>query len=412
MSIKSGIGIGGAQVFDTSGITDAFYKQYLQKQKENQAYAENIANTLAKYDSTGLNDKDKLETDAMYNKVVNDYEKLQTSKLTPSEKALISSSLKQKMQKIKDFTSGALNFYKEKQDVGIEFAKNKYQYEPSALQAYEPIKNDGSYTNALKNNLASPKSLLLKRTPDNKLIDANQDKFSKFLDAASKSIQATPELSQDKKTYINFVKIEPEKVNKAVFGLLADDAFKYNLTNNFKEANPNVEPTDDNLVKFFIQDYSAKKGIDPYKYAVKREKVPEPKAPKKPKQLTPKAISDATWEQMNRDAFSSDKVTSDRALAEISAIAGKKAEIKRKQGGGYTLMYNPIVMIDGEQTRLDKPITKNVNSRGELLATLRDAGVTGSVAGAFRRLEPITPKAKTSPKKELSWAEKQKQKNK
>lgn len=277
MPIRSGIGIGGAQIFDTSGIQDAYYKQYLQKQKQDQAYAEDLANNLAKYDTTGLTPDDAKYADSLYNDLKNKYFTVNTK--DPRQRALASAELKSGMQKIKDFTFNAKKFPLDNQKVGIELAKNRFMYPDEVVQAYEKNIKGKPYYQVMQSGIGDINQILTQRNPDNSRIDKSLKTLDAQLkDAAEKNVKGIKtEFTPDKKQQVYQYTTDQNTAKAIAKSLLTDDATKYNWYYNFKQANPNIEPNDDVVADYIVKQREAKYQGNPYTFkggvkAVAKEK--------------------------------------------------------------------------------------------------------------------------------------------
>jgi hypothetical protein len=278
MRIKTGIGVGGAQIFDTSGIQDAYYKQYLQKQKQDQAYAEDLANNLAKYDTTGLTPDDAKYADKLYSDLKNKY--LQVNIKDPKERALANAELKSGMQKIKDFTYNAKKFVGDNQKVGIELAKNRFMYPDEVIQTYDKNIKGQPYYQVMQSGIGDVNQILTQRNPDNSLID----KSLKTLDAqlkgaAEKNVGGIKtEFTPDKKQQVYQYTTDQKTAKAIAKSLLTDDATKANWYYNFKQANPNIEANDDIVSDYIVKQREAMYQGNPYAFkggvrAVAKEKT-------------------------------------------------------------------------------------------------------------------------------------------
>jgi hypothetical protein len=278
MRIKTGIGVGGAQIFDTSGIQDAYYKQYLQKQKQDQAYAEDLANNLAKYDTTGLTPDDAKYADKLYSDLKNKY--LQVNIKDPKQRALANAELKSGMQKIKDFTYNAKKFVGDNQKVGIELAKNRFMYPDEVIQTYDKNIKGQPYYQVMQSGIGDVNQILTQRNPDNSLID----KSLKTLDAqlkgaAEKNVGGIKtEFTPDKKQQVYQYTTDQKTAKAIAKSLLTDDATKANWYYNFKQANPNIEANDDIVSDYIVKQREAMYQGNPYAFkggvkAVAKEKT-------------------------------------------------------------------------------------------------------------------------------------------
>jgi hypothetical protein len=396
MRIKTGIGVGGAQIFDTSGIQDAYYKQYLQKQKQDQAYAEDLANNLAKYDTTGLIPDDAKYADKLYSDLKNKY--LQVNIKDPKQRALANAELKSGMQKIKDFTYNAKKFVGDNQKVGIELAKNRFMYPDEVIQTYDKNIKGQPYYQVMQSGIGDVNQILTQRNPDNSLID----KSLKTLDAqlkgaAEKNVGGIKtELTPDKKQQVYQYTTDQKTAKVIAKSLLTDDATKANWYYNFKQANPNIEANDDIVSDYIVKQREAMYQGNPYAFkggvkAVAKEKTGVAGGGK------PK--DEDVWESYIAGAFGKNK---DINLRNIKSIAGDKAEITPK-GSGYNVKIKPTVDVLGGNQQMFMgnigAVTKYASNPAELRNILASAGITGKGALSNQRLGGVSkPTTQSQPK--------------
>ena len=254
--IQTGIGVGEAQVIDSSGIVNSFVKAYQLKQKEDQLFAEKIADNLSKFDTTGLTGKDLERATKMYDDLRGFDENLYN--LSRKEKTLLDAKIRKEMNGIKSFVSNAKQFYKDRQDFSIEYNKDKYSFLPE-VQPYVDKVTTLSYGEALDQNLGDINSYRMKRTPDMRVVD---DLFNDF----AKSVKLLTDDSKPITETVNKVTTtyriaDPKAVDAAARVILTDDGKKFAVVDQFKKQNPNVPPpTDNDLVAFIKKVYENKNG--------------------------------------------------------------------------------------------------------------------------------------------------------
>lgn len=254
--IKTGIGVGEAQVFDTKDIVNTFIKTYQLKQKQDQLFAEKIADNLSKFDTTGLTGKDLERATKMYDDLRGSYANLYN--LSGKEKTLLDAQIRQRMNDIKTFSSNAKQFYKDRQDFSIEYNKDKYSFLPE-VQPYVDKVTTLSYGEALDQNLGDINSYRIKRVPDMRVVD---DIFSDFAKGVKLLTDDSKPITETVNNVTTTYRIaNPKSVDAAALAILVDDGKKFALVDQFKRANPNVPPpTDQDLVGFIKKVYEAKNG--------------------------------------------------------------------------------------------------------------------------------------------------------
>jgi hypothetical protein len=254
--IRTGIGVGEAQVIDSSGIANAFIKAYQLKQKEDQLFAEKIADQLSKFDTTGLTGKDLERANKMYEDLKGSYGSLYN--LSGSKKALLDAEIRRRMNDIKTFSSNAKQFYKDKQDFSIEYNKDAYSFLPE-VKPYVDKVTPLSYGEALDQNLGDINSYRIKRVPDMKVVD---DIFSDFAKTVKLFTDDSKPITETVNNVTTTYRISnPKAVDAAALAILTDDGKKFAIVDQFKRANPNVPPpTDQDLVAFIKKVYENKNG--------------------------------------------------------------------------------------------------------------------------------------------------------
>lgn len=58
MAVRSGIGVGEAQIFDTSGVIGTYGRVLAQQQKNDERYASELADLISKVDTEGVREAD------------------------------------------------------------------------------------------------------------------------------------------------------------------------------------------------------------------------------------------------------------------------------------------------------------------------------------------------------------------
>jgi hypothetical protein len=256
MPIKTGIGIGEAQVFDTNDIVNTFIKQYQLKQKEDQLFAERIADNLSKFDTTGLTGKDLERATKMYDDLKGFNQNLYN--LSGKEKTLLDAQIRKGMNDIKTFSANAKQFYKDRENFGVEYNKDAYSFLPD-VKPYVDKVTTLSYGEALDQNLADINSYRMKRVPDMRVVD---DIFSDFAKAIKGLTDDSKPITETVNNVTTTYRIaDPKAVDAAARVILTDDGKKFAVADQFKKQNPNVPPpTDDDLVAFIKKVYENKNG--------------------------------------------------------------------------------------------------------------------------------------------------------
>ena len=138
MAIKTGIGIGEAQVYDTSSLINNFAK-LLQKQQQDEArFQTEIADILTKVDTKGVRDQDKAEIAKMYAATKDLYTQAANTK-NFQEKALLKSQIAKAVGDINEYAANSVNFSKKFADLNNRIAQDYYAYDPKVLDKLREV---------------------------------------------------------------------------------------------------------------------------------------------------------------------------------------------------------------------------------------------------------------------------------
>lgn len=383
MSINTGIGVGEAQIFDTRGIMNNLYRQYEIKQKEDQAFANRLAEDLAKFDPSNLTGKDLQKVNDMYTQLKNFNQNI--PKMKKMERALLEAKISQGMNDIKSFSTNAKQFYKDRQDFGVEIGKEKYAYLPEAADAMEKVKGL-SYTEALDNNLGDINSLRLKRIPDNKLIDESLQDIKKVLNGAA--VNNYPPMKvitkvdgEDVETIYH--RSKRTDAEKAAYAIMTDESKKYNWMDKFKRENPQAgTPADADLNKFIVDTVEGFYGPDVYQVKTKEGLVSEGGAGGSI------ANQDArTWERWIAGVYSKNLAEKQKYVNYINAFGGKKATLFINADGSIGAVTYPLVTNRyGMAMPSIEPTKYGVVSAGDLNGILEATGLSGKGTARSQRL--------------------------
>ena len=373
MQINTGIGVGEAQVFDTKNIVNTFYKIYQQKQKEDQLFAEKIADNLSKFDTSGLTGKDLERATKMYDDLRGFNQNLYN--LSGKEKTLLDAQIRKGMNDIKTFSANAKKFYKDREDFGIEYNKDKYSFLPE-VQPYVDKVSTLSYGEALDQNLGDINSYRMKRTPDMSLINDSLKDFATTIKGLSEDSKPSA-FTQDGVVSI-YRTADPKAVEAAALAILTDDAKKFAWVDTFKRQNPNVpNPTDPELVEFIKKSHEAKNGgpINAYKFLTNSSMAQKSGGGKQP-------TEGEQYSGTLNGAFSTSPNARAQAIEMIKSHSkGKVVDIV--DNGDGTLTFIPYRTISGITVK-GKPVT--ITSAGQLNSQLGSVGVTQSGFGVIPKL--------------------------
>jgi hypothetical protein len=154
MAIRTGIGVGAAQIADTSGIMNAYARQIAQQQKLQAAQAqreflsaekekeraereaakfdEDLADIMASAKLGGIRNIDVEEITKAYNEAKDFYSK--SGSLKNSEKPLFRAELRNRMNTINDAAINSKEVEKRRYDIASKVAQNPWDYDPKVIQ--------------------------------------------------------------------------------------------------------------------------------------------------------------------------------------------------------------------------------------------------------------------------------------
>ena len=371
MAIKTGIGVGAAQVFDTSGLVGNFAKM-LQKQQQDEAkFQTEIADLIAKVDTKGVRDADKMEIANMYDATKELYRQAAQAK-NLQEKALLRSRISKAVNDINEYAQNSAGWVKKYDNIANNMAQNPWQYDQGALDKFRSLK-DIPLTKMGSNISLDPFDY--QKIPDAK----SRDSVFGAINRQGENFAKVTEVNLPNNKY-QVVKIASDDyiAKNIKERLVSMPDYRQAAIYKFRQSNPGLPLDEQSLINNEVAQYKAQYGN---KY------VGEPKDRDKPKEKSESEKNQQIWEQMNTDAFGKN---STQAIANLNKIAGSKATLIRNSDNSITVKYNPIYdALSGpgyypmESTNPKKTRTRN---GAELMAALRDAGVTGSIAKSFMRL--------------------------
>lgn len=283
MPIRSGIGIGEAQVYDTSGLANQFarqvynrnlqlQKQYEQQQKEQAKVADDMSSLLAKYSTKGLKEADIKLIGDKYQQVKDFATKASTTK-DPTERTKSILDAKAGMQSISEYVDNANNSYSALDKLAVDMSENGWRYEPEAIQEVKklydlPVAGWGKYSNL--------NPTMFQRKPDASSLYSIVDEVNKDLES---SVKYNPKFLKTRteggRIYDSYVATPEQAKNAFLARIQVNPKAKFTLDAMYKEANPDkVDHTDLDLAQFATDNlYNKKPGA--YSFAVNPRDVPK-----------------------------------------------------------------------------------------------------------------------------------------
>lgn len=406
MAIRTGIGVGGAQIFDTSGVIDTYGRQIAQQQKAQVLQAEKQAKEQAKFDEELATAMAGIKTDGVDPKtaeyIQNEYLKVknlraEAEKLNPSQRPLFLQGVKDKMNSLKEFSANAKDFNSKLFSMGGKL--NDWDYDKTTLGRYKKLSETPYYQLTPEEKALNP--TMFQKRPNFGLID-------KIIDETYKNAEEKADFKgeiKNKGKRANVKEVKPEVVSE-----MLDQQFNYNpqaqyaLEKLYTQTTGDTQPTPEKISKFKKDLYVKKHG---YTYTGEYKDLKEPKGSGDGK----KATDDELFSTWINGAFTGDYKNS---IENLNTISGNNAKITYTPQG-IKVTYKPIINVGGGGVPLlienPKEETKIVKTPRELAQFLRIANVTGSgsktVSKLNRNVGVAPTKPQTKPVKELTWAEKQ-----
>lgn len=183
MAIRTGIGVGAAQIADTSGIMNTYARQLAQQQKaaalqaekqakENAMYNEQLADLLSDVKTDGARDIDIPDITNSYNELKELYRKGLSIK-DPADRALYRASLEKGVKSLNEYAQRSKKFSADLFNVSQDIAKNEWDYEPSSVDYLSRLKSK-SLKDLGANAVVDP--MQFKKVPNTTLIETILDK--------------------------------------------------------------------------------------------------------------------------------------------------------------------------------------------------------------------------------------------
>lgn len=140
MAIKSGIGFGEAQVFDSSSLVNTYAKLLAQQQKEEQKYQSELADIMATVKTDGVRDADKPIIANTYGEIKKLYSEAVNNK-DPQQRALNRSLIKEKIASLNEYSARSNQFAKEYKSFAAQVAPNIWKYDTKKIDEFKLMAN-------------------------------------------------------------------------------------------------------------------------------------------------------------------------------------------------------------------------------------------------------------------------------
>ena len=258
MGIKTGIGIGDAQIYDTSSIERGYYNLLKNEQLKQAKFQEEMAGYLAKYSNKGLKPEDIKLQDEAYAKLKQVAAAGYGGNATKRNEARF--AVLNGMKSIDDYNQMATQAYKTLDEVSADAFKNPWAYKEGTKEKIaelytKPYSNWGDYASINKSTF--------ERMPDITTVDKVLEKANKLIETSAKR-EGKMVTNKDGRY---FYQLDPAKANSFVVSELAlNPEANYTLIKQYKAANPDKEANTENLAKYAVDLYSAKYSNNAYNF--------------------------------------------------------------------------------------------------------------------------------------------------
>ena len=393
MAIRSGIGIGEAQVFDTSGLANQYAKQVAADQKAQAAqaeiqrkaaekYNEELADLIANVKTEGARDNDVPDITKAYNDIKDFY--AQSAKLKDTDRPLFRAELRNRINSLNEFAQRSNKLSKDVAAMSGEIAKNEWDYDPNSVLELKRI-NQTPLKQLGADAVIDP--MKYKRLPNFKMVE---DILDKTYDLGKENAKFVGDVSVKGRT-VGVSKVAPEFINAALIQSVQNSPeAKYALKSLYTKTTGDTQPTDEKLGSFLRQQYETRHRYD---YEGSPQKIAKAGGGRDSGDT-----NDDVYAGWLKGAFTKDKESS---LKNLSTVAGSKVKITPSKDG-ITITYKPVTNVGTPQMpyymESINPKTAVARNAGELAGILRDAGVTGAgskliskVGGSARPTKPTIP---------------------
>ena len=321
MAIRSGIGIGEAQVFDTSGLANQYARQVaadqanlqrqaIANQKRNDEFLKGLADSVSstKLLGNGLHPEDVKQLTDYQNKTKELYAKASQA-TNPQERALLKADVDKSIEQQLEYVNGAKFFRQGIGKVTGRMFEHPDEYDDVSRESAKVL-NSSSYINALGKGFGVIDDNTFKRRPDQAPLIKAFDELDKTVkQGAGHDVKRISTENIGGGSYRFKKSIDPLIIlNNAIVSVKSNDGLKYLLKEQYKLANPTATtmPTDEELGNELVNIWKSKKqGQDPYSIFGDPQKVStaggESESEKKESKLLKERVSNIKSLVENKD---------------------------------------------------------------------------------------------------------------
>jgi hypothetical protein len=275
MAIRTGIGVGAAQIADTSGIMNAYARQIAQQQKLQAAQAqrdflsaekekeraeraaakfdEDLADIMASAKLGGIRDVDVPEITKAYNEVKEFYSK--SGSLKDSQKPLFRAELRNRMNTINDAAINSKEVEKKRYATAAKVSENPWDYDPKVIQ-------DLDYVNKTPlsklGGMANMDPLNYQKLPNFGLIDNIIDDTYKIGKENAKFAGQVFEKGQRYKVK----RVEPALIQDNLVQRFTTSPEALRAISNLYSRELGKQPTNEELTNYIMDKYKTKHSFD------------------------------------------------------------------------------------------------------------------------------------------------------
>jgi hypothetical protein len=387
MPIKTGIGVGAAQVYtQPNELVNTYGKLLQEKQKQNQAFSNDIAKMFASYNPDSLHPKDLAASTEAYNKIR--LAALNTDNLSNTEQAQFKSQVTQGFQKLAEFDNTAKQFRRTLKSISDDMVANPTRYTIEARNTVEKLGQTPYVEVEDKYKELTPFMFIRKAKPgslENMITKVREQVFEN----ARSQRQIKKGVAGDQE--ITYAVITPEQLDSGLAVKLAlDDDAKADVEERFTSKYGRV-PTDEEKIKFVKETYtSLYPGIAQYNESFKFTE------PDKPSQKS--ATSEEYFNNISTNALRGDQAS----INALNALGKGKFRYDYVNG---KLIFKTIKKTDFKltggttTTDIQYGTSISVNDMNSLKNNFIQNGGSISNAGVVAPSTTTTkPKATTKPK--------------
>lgn len=388
MPIRTGIGVGEAQVYNQPNeLVNTYGKLLQQKQKQNQQFSNDIAKMFATYNPDSLHPKDLAASTEAYNKIK--LAALNTDNLSNTEQTQVKSQITKELQKIEQFDITSKQFRRTLKDISDDMRLNPTRYTTESKNIVDKLSITPYVEVEDKYKELSPFMFIRKAKPgslENMIAEARKQLFEN----AQNQKQIKGSYAGGQQVTQSF--ITPEQLNSGLAAkLLLDDDASADVEERFTSKFGRL-PTDEEKIKFVKETYtSLYPGAAQFNESIKLTEPDKPSAKSVTSEDSFNNIANgvlkgdpASIDAIN--ALGKDKFRYDLVNGKVIFRTIKKSDLKLSGGSSITnVTYGPSVPINDMSS-----VRNNFIQNG---GSIQNAGVVAPSKSTPK------PKATTKPKK-------------